>query len=889
MDTATSPGFNFDDCSPGQFIGPYKIVRQLGEGGMGVVYHAQQLQPIRRDVALKVIKPGMDSKQVIARFETERQALAVMEHPNIAHVFDASATSNGRPYFVMELVDGVPITQYCDSRRFSLKERIELFIPVCQAIQHAHQKGIIHRDIKPSNTLVAEHEGKPVPKVIDFGLAKALGHQLADASMMTNTGVVVGTPNYMSPEQADLLRQDVDTRSDVYSLGAVLYELLTGTTPLKQEWLENVPYMDVLQRIREEEPQTPSARLLHSGSSSEAATQRHTDPARLPKLLHGELDWITMKALAKDRPRRYETVNALVRDLQRYLAGEPVEAGPPSVKYRLGKFVRRHHLALATLTAFTTLLLAGVMVSTWLAIRASRAEQEARAVNDFLQNDVLAQASAYTQAGPETKSDPDLKVRTALDRAASRIEGKFARQPSIEASIRQTIGNTYYGLGLYPEAERQVERALELRRQALGETHADTLKTMGSLTQIYGMQAKFVQAESLNVKALQIQRRVLGEEHPETLSSMDNLGSIYRRQGKYAEAETLFTKSLETRRRLSGDENPETLLTMGYLAELYERQGKYSQAEQLSGKVLEVQRRVLGEEHPETLLSTNRLAVMHFRQGQYARAADLFSKVLEVQRRVLGEEHPDTLTTMSNLATMYANLGDYEHAEPLRSKGLEITARVLGEEHPNTLTMMANLGALYRAQGKYPLAESVLTRNLEARQRVLGQEHPDTLSTMSNLATTYFRQGRYSQAEPIAEKVLETRRRVLGTLHPTTTESLVLLGMIQLKQGKYANAERIGREALSNYEKNNSDEWRRYNSSSILGAALAGQGKYPEAEPFLLSGYEGMSQRASTIPFENRSALNECGEWIGQLYRAWGKPERAAEWRGKVQTQNNHQ
>jgi tetratricopeptide (TPR) repeat protein len=512
---------------PGAAVGPYRLVRQLGEGGMGVVYHAQQTQPIRRDVALKVIKPGMDSKQVIARFDSERQALAMMDHTNIAQVFDAGTTTGGLPYFVMELVEGAPITHYCDSKRLTLKERIDLFIPVCQAIQHAHQKGIIHRDIKPSNVLVKQQENQAVPKVIDFGLAKALGDKLSDATMFTNFGEVVGTLQYMSPEQAELGRKDTDTRSDVYSLGALLYELLTGTTPLEYDHTAKLNYLELLQRIREEEPKPPSTRLRRSAELKDTAVLRQSDPARLPKLLDRELDWIVMKALEKDRTRRYETVNGMARDLQRYLAGDPLEAAPRSNAYRMGKFVQRYRMWLAGAATFIALLVAGGGVSAWMAVRASRAEQEALAVNDFLRNDLLAQASASQQTHANTRPDPHLEVRTALDRAAARIAGKFGRHPLVEASIRQTVGSTYTDLGLYPEAQRHLETALELRRRVLGENALDTLTTMDQLAKVLERQGKLAKAEPLYIKVLENRRRLLGAEHPETLKTIYSLGATY--------------------------------------------------------------------------------------------------------------------------------------------------------------------------------------------------------------------------------------------------------------------------------------------------------------------------------------------------------------------------
>jgi serine/threonine protein kinase/tetratricopeptide (TPR) repeat protein len=877
------------DAQPSLVFGPYRLLQRLGEGGMGEVWLAEQTAPVRRKVAVKVIKAGMDTRHVVARFETERQALAVMDHPAIAKVFDAGVSPQGRPYFVMEYARGEAITAYCNRHHLTTRDRLDLFLQVCDGVQHAHQKGIIHRDLKPSNILVTLLDNRPVPKIIDFGVAKATAHQLTDRSLFTEIGMLIGTPEYMSPEQAEMTGVDIDTRSDVYALGAILYELLTGFVPLDGKLLREKGVDEIRRTIREVDPVRPSMRARTSIASAPAARNARPDVSGRARELQGDLDWITMRALEKDRARRYGSVAELAADIRRHLNDVPVVASPPSTVYRMRKFWRRHRVGVSVAATLVAVLIAFAATTAVQAgriarerDRANREAEIARAVNDFLQNDLLATAGAGRQARPGSKPDPDLKVRTAVDRAAARVQDRFATQPLVEASIRSTIGATYYELGLYAEAERQAARALELRRQGLGEEHVDTLKAMANLTEIYGMQGKFAQAEPLTTKALEIQRRVLGEEHPETLVSMDNLGSIYRRQGKYAEAETLFTKTLDARRRISGDEDPQTLLTTGYLAELYERQGKYALAEQLAGKVLEVQQRILGEEHPETLLSMNRLAVMYFRESQYARAAEIFSRVLDVQRRILGEEHPDTLTTMSNLSSMYANLGDYDRAAPLRIKSLEIQRRVLGENNPNTLTMVDNLGALYRAQGKYSEAELVFINNLEARRGLLGAEHPDVLSTMSNLAVTYFRQGNHPRAEPIALELLEIRRRVLGAQNPGTTEALVLVGLIQFDLQKYADAERAIREALNGYEKAGTDDWRPHRARALLGATLAGQRKYADAEPLLLSGHEGMSSRRATIQFENRSALDRSGSWIVQLYRDWGRPDKAAEWAEKL-------
>jgi serine/threonine protein kinase len=394
---------------PGTVIGPYKLLQTIGEGGMGTVSMAEQTQPVRRLVALKVIKAGMDTRQVLARFGAERQALALMDHPNIARVLDAGATETGRPYFVMELVKGVPITRYCDERRLTLRERLELFIPVCQAVQHAHQKGIIHRDLKPSNILIALYDGKPVPKVIDFGVAKATGQRLTDQTLYTEFGAVVGTLKYMSPEQAELNQLDIDTRSDVYSLGVLLYELLTGTTPLGPRRLKGAAILEMLRMIREEDPPRPSTRLSTTQELPAISACRGVEPNRLSGLVRGELDWIVMKALEKDRSRRYETANSLAADLTRYLVDEPVTACPPSAAYRFRKFARRNRAALSIAALVSVLLVVGTAVSWYFAIQARERAKEANAN--------AATATANERKAIQNADEANAQKAIAQDRA----------------------------------------------------------------------------------------------------------------------------------------------------------------------------------------------------------------------------------------------------------------------------------------------------------------------------------------------------------------------------------------------------------------------------------------------------------------------------------------
>ena len=915
-------------AATGGTLGPYRLLDLLGEGGMGEVWVAEQTHPMRRLVALKLIKSGMDSRQMIARFDAERQALALMDHAAIATVLDGGTTEDGRPYFAMEYVKGEPITTYCDRMRLGTEERLSLFLQVCDGVQHAHQKGIIHRDLKPSNVLVTVRDDGAAPKIIDFGVAKAIAQPLVAGTLFTSLGMMIGTPEYMSPEQAESGGVDIDTRTDVYALGVLLYELLTGCLPFDRQELLQKGIIELTRVLREKDPLRPSIRITQLGpGSAEVAASRRTDPNKLAGRLRGDLDWITMKALEKDRTRRYGSVSDLAADLRRHLNNQPVLASPPSTWYRVGKFVRRHRAGVSAAATLIAMLVAfaattGIQARR-IALERDRANREAeiaKAVNDFLQNDLLAQAGASSQARPDTKPDPDLKVRTALDRAAASIEGKFAGQPLVEASIRHTIGKTYDDLGLFAEAEKHMARALDLRRQVLGEEDASLVTGMSDLAAVFMREAKYDEADRLLARSLQTARRTLGELHPDTLTTVSMLGRLYVSQGKHSEAEALYLKLLEDRQRVLGEHHLDTLETMGALASLYWRQGRYAEAEPVREKVVEFQRRVLGEEHPGTLTSMNNLALLYSYRGKYADAEALFNRVLEMMRRVLGEEHLETMIASGNLGLVYFRQGRHSEAESLFKKTLELKQRVLGETHPETLTSMNNLAVLYRAEGKYRQSESLyvqvvdrqrrvlgeehpnmlLTMNglgllyelqgrnaqaealyanvLDVQRRVLGEEHPDTINTLSNLASVYVKEDRNAEAEPLLVKAEEVRRRVLGEQHPDTLRSMSSVGSIYVRVGKYDQAESVLRSALSIYQKVFPDSWERYNCESLLGASLIGQKKYDEAEPVVTSSYMAISQRKATIPAARTSALDEAGERIIQLYRSWRKPEKAAEW-----------
>ncbi|UCE50033.1 MAG: serine/threonine protein kinase, partial [Phycisphaerales bacterium] len=742
-------------------IGPYKLLCVLGEGGFAVVYLAEQERPVKRRVALKVVKPGMDSKEVIARFEAERQALALLDHPNIAHVFDAGTTEEGHPYFVMEHVDGASITDYCDSKKLTIADRLGLFLKVCEAVQHAHQKGIIHRDMKPSNILVASRGDVSVPKVIDFGIAKAVTQPLTERTLFTEQGQLVGTPEYMSPEQVEMNIHDIDTRSDIYSLGVLLYELLTGVMPFDPDKLRAGGVDDLRRTIREHEPKTPSTRLTGLGDIAERiAASRGTNVATLARRLHEELEWIPLKAMRKDRTRRYQSASELADDIRNYLRGDPLIAGPESRAYRLKKFVSRNRMLVSSVAAILIVLVLAVIVSTAFAIKESQARSEAlaasreaerqaeisQAVSDFLRDDLLSSVDPYIAQGRE------VSVRSFLDAASQRLEGKFEQEPQVEASIRHTLGNTYRNIGEFEKAQMHLERAYEIRLNEFGERNGETLSTMDGLARVYWRQGRYDQAEALFTRTVEGRRQALGPEHADTLVSMNGLAVLYFSQGRYDEAESLYEKMLDISRELLGDEDVATLLFMGNLATVYRFQGRYEEAEPLYENAIEHELSLLGPEHPDTLYLVNGLAMLHIAQGRHDEAEELLLNVIEIGALVLGAAHPDVLDSMNGLGLLRTAQGRYDDAEQVLAETFEMATLNLGPENPSTLTCTNHLACLYMKKSLYEESQTLFESTLDARRRVLGHEHPDTLDSAHGLGLLYAAMGRYTDAEHLLKK-----------------------------------------------------------------------------------------------------------------------------------------
>ncbi len=805
-------------------VGRYELIRLIASGGMGDVYEAWQPTPSRR-VALKVMKPGAAPCSALRRFEFESQLLARLRHPGIAQVYEAGTHDDGSgsvPYFAMEYIpNALSITEFATAQMLTLRQRLQMIIQVCDAVQHGHQRGIIHRDLKPSNILVeasgpsnaalgAEPSHEPCPKIIDFGVARVTCADLAIPTLNTNPGQIIGTLQYMSPEQCGPDAHDLDTRSDVYAMGVVLYELLCERLPYD---VSELPIYEAVRLIREQPPSRPTT---------------------IKRELRGDLQTIMLKALEKDRNRRYQSAAELSDDLRRYLECQPVLARPPSLTYHLRMFASRNKGRFAATVALLAVMLSGVLGVTGQAIRATRAEaqalterHQAMAVNAFL-HDMLSAAT------PEESLGQTVTAREILDRAAQEIGGQFTDQPLVEAAVRHTIGSSYRSLGLFDQAQAHLAWALETRQRILSDLDPRTLDSLNNLAGLRRQQGLLEEAQTMFHRVLEGRRRALGSEHSDTLISMNNLANIFKARGRLEEAEALFRQTLEVRRRVSGDDDRETLTLMHNLAQTLRRLGRLDEAETMTRQAVAGRRRVLGEGHPNTITSMGDLAGLLRERNKLEEAEPLFLRVCQARERTCGPEHPSTLTSLNNLATLLRDQRKLGEAETLYRRVLETRQRVSGADHPSTLTVMHNLANVLAAQGKLDEAEPLCRLALESRRRALGVEHTETLLSMHEFAGLLRQQGELDLAESQSRQILEIANRALPP-----------------------------------------DHWLLAVFHGSLGRTLALQRRYSEAEVELMTSHVRLK---TALGQDHQRTLTSVGALI-ELYEAWNKPEKAKEFR----------
>ncbi len=919
----------------GRRAGAWRLIREIGHGGMGMVWEAERADgQFEQRAAIKLLRASLFSERDQRRFREERQILASLNHPSIAQLLDGGMLEDGSPFLVMEFVDGVPIDQWCNRNQLDLRQRVELCLEVCAAVEYAHSQLIIHRDLKPANIFVTRDGA---PKLLDFGIAKLVAPNGEPNDATTR----LLTPECASPEQ--VRGERMSTGTDVFALGVLFYKLFTGRHPFVVP--ETNP-LAALQAICELEPRSPSS-----------------VPSSRRRELRGELDAIVLQALRKNPAERYASVHALAADLRAWLEGRAVSAVRLPWWLRSARLAGRYKVQSAAIAVAVVSLLAGMIITTIEAKHARHAEDEAllqrdraltarqsalaaeeaeaadrnralaeshradeeaitaRTINEFLEKDMLSQASPLEQITDDRKPDPDLKVRTALDRAAERMGDRFSGQPLIEASIRHSIGGSYFDLALFDEAQRQIEREVELRRKTQGESAPDTLAAMETLAAIYRDQMKFSQAEEIFKRVLAIQQKTLGENRQETLNALADLATLYYLQGRNQEAESILRKVTAKRRALFPKEFHELIRATYFLSLTYAQDHKTAAAEPIALDNLNFTRRHFGEDHPDTydcrkvmarilmdkksypeaeklmteeldsarriygaeslmvLEEKDDLAVLYLAQGRAPEAADLLAQVVELSRRINGKENRQTLTYECTLAITLERLGRFVEAEKIASPNLEALRRVYGESDPWTIASQRTLANIYRAQGRYTGAERIYAELLDHLHKAPSPGEVDLAVTTTNLGLVYLDEGK----QELAEKTLIEALAIDQKAHPderVTRTCLTALGRLRLTQQRYAEAESLLREAMSGTGNQNLQLWDTFDRQCLLGASLLGQGKFADAEPLLVAGYEDLKKLSPAIAVDTN--LPEAGQRLVGLYSAWGKPDKAREWQLKL-------
>jgi non-specific serine/threonine protein kinase/serine/threonine-protein kinase len=855
--------------------GKYKIREKLGEGGMGTVYIVDTIRDVKTSFALKLIKSEYASHQVIARFEQERQALALMNHPNIAKFIDAGTSESGQPYFVMEHIKGLSITTFCDQEKLTVEERLTLFQSVCHAVQHAHMKGIIHRDLKPGNILVTYIDGKPVPKVIDFGVAKATLQPLTDKTIHSEINSIIGTLEYMAPEQAEVNSLDIDTRADIYALGVILYELLTGALPFSRKELVGVALLRMLEIIRLEEPAKPSTKLSNSGSLPSIAATRKIDPALLMKKLRGEIDWIIMKCLEKERGRRYIGPNELAKDIDNYLHDLPLIASPPSKSYRLKKFLRRHQGKVIAASVLVLSLVGGVAGTTWGMMKAVKAEEVAKreaatatATKDFVEIDILQQVDPAIQANAGYLIDKDIKLSTLLDRAVDKLtQGKLEDQPLILASLELTLGKAFIALGEYKKAEPRLKNSISLRTFHLGKNHLDTIRSKIEYCRMLLRNQQYALFEPAISEVEETAEHPTGMTGDMLADTKSMRATLLEKNSKYPEAMIIRKEVLALRTSEFSERHPKTVRAMQAVAGNHIFTNDFLDAEKMFLKTLEVQREVLGNRHPETLITLMNLTSLYSKIEEGEKAERLAVECLEAAKAIYQPSHPFYMRSLSNLAASYKFRKNFTEALPIYEQLLGITRQQKGPDDADALLYQNNLAAFLIFLKEYKRAENELIDLIPRMERKFSVNHRNTLIVKRSLVQLYEESDQLAKAMEEMEKVLIATRSTKPVQPQSLYVDLVNLTAIKIKASKYQACDELLNEAISLEEPNKTPTYLKAMLRRCLATVALHDNKIAEARRHLVESAILM-KTLKTDP-QTKSFANDERQTLKATMKSW--------------------